>query len=290
MVEHYFGSLGENKWVLSTGTVVEDVMKQYASTCQFEHPVHSLILDVDDTMWIDDGYFTEEEMKEVKNEACPKDYDLPEKLNEYLKGYLGKRDLETIFEQASHVPFHPKNEPDLFWIHQTFLKTLNLFYNNYLPVTDHSESDLLNRVWVVVQECFDESEFKVRGGEGTSGASTQAKNASHSLSREEMISRRATDRKVDLLFKSGLSEYACAEAGKQLEVDTTKELVETKFICPKTLRDMLVKLGELQPKKLHELVLVGFIFSGMYLHHGKPLGHLGHLGNRFLSQRRYFLL
>ncbi|KAG2223687.1 hypothetical protein INT45_007265, partial [Circinella minor] len=213
-----------------------------------QSPVYSLILDVDDTMWIDDGYFTEEEMKEIKNEACPKDHDLPGKLEEYLKGYLGKRDLETIFEQASHLPFHPKNEPDLFWIHQTFLKTLNLFYNNYLPVTDHSESDLLNRVW----------------GSETSRASTQAKNASRSLSGEEMISRRATGRKVDLLFKSGLSEYACAEAGKQLEVDSTKELVETKFICPKTLRDMLVKLGELQPKKLHELVLVGFIFSGMY--------------------------
>ena len=53
-------------------------------------PVHSLILDVDDMMWIDDGYFTEEEMNEIKNEACPKDYDLPEKLDKYLKGYIGK--------------------------------------------------------------------------------------------------------------------------------------------------------------------------------------------------------
>ena len=79
-----------------------------------------------------------------------------------------------------------------------------------------------------------------------------------------MIGRKAIGKKVDLLFKSGLSEYACAKAGKQSKVDTTKGLVETKFICPKTLRDMLVKLGQLQPKKLHELVLVGFLFSGMY--------------------------
>ena len=87
---------------------------------------------------------------------------------------------------------------------------------------------------------------------------------SRSLSGDGVIGRKAIGKKVDLLFKSGLSEYACGEAGKQSKVDSTKELIETKFICPKTLRDMLVKLGQLQPNKLHELVLVGFIFSGMY--------------------------
>ena len=46
-------------------------------------------------MWIDDGYFTEEEMNEIKNEACAKDYDLPEKHDKYLRSYIGKVSAQT---------------------------------------------------------------------------------------------------------------------------------------------------------------------------------------------------
>ncbi|KAG2216745.1 hypothetical protein INT45_003204 [Circinella minor] len=48
-----------------------------------------------------------------------------------------------------------------------------------------------------------------------------------------------------------------------METDTTKESSECRFICPKTLRDMLMKLGEVQPKRIHDLVTVSFIFSGL---------------------------
>ncbi|KAL9539474.1 hypothetical protein MBANPS3_010242 [Mucor bainieri] len=38
-------------WTLPNGTVVEDVMKEVALKFDYEHPSHSLILDVTDTCW-----------------------------------------------------------------------------------------------------------------------------------------------------------------------------------------------------------------------------------------------
>ncbi|KAI7860804.1 hypothetical protein BDC45DRAFT_529428 [Circinella umbellata] len=212
-------------------------MKKYAITCKFEHPIHSLILDIDDKMWVKDEYFTKKEMEEIKDARCAKDPELPTQLTEYLDSYIGKKDLESIFDHARHCLFHPKRESDLFWIQQSFVKALNLFYSNYLPITDHSETDILNH-------CFDVLDFEVRGGEKTSSASSEGKNASQSLSGEEGMNRKTVGKKVDLLFKSGSNEYGCAEAGKQMETETTKELSESRFICPKTLQDILMKLRE----------------------------------------------
>ncbi|KAI8144203.1 hypothetical protein BJV82DRAFT_79397 [Fennellomyces sp. T-0311] len=70
-----------------------------------------------------------------------------------------------------------------------------------------------------------------------------------------------------MLFKRTTQEFACAEAGKSQVHDTTKELVESSLICPKTIRDMLCKLASPNPSKLHEIVTVeivtvGFIFTG----------------------------
>ncbi|KAI9490988.1 hypothetical protein BDB00DRAFT_874833 [Zychaea mexicana] len=77
MVDKYFEPLvDDKKWTLSTGKVVEDTMKKYAVTYNFEHPIHSLILDIDDKMWVKDGYFTEQEMREIKDARCLKDPEL----------------------------------------------------------------------------------------------------------------------------------------------------------------------------------------------------------------------
>ncbi|KAI9252902.1 hypothetical protein BDA99DRAFT_540893 [Phascolomyces articulosus] len=133
-IEELFEKLDSRKWTLSTGKVVEETMK---------YPAHSLILDVDDDVWVRDGHFTEEEVEGISGEHCLEDPELSPNITKYLNGYLEKYTHETIFEQAKHVPFDPKKEPDLFLIHQTMLKILNLFGSNYLPVTNNSESEFV---------------------------------------------------------------------------------------------------------------------------------------------------
>ncbi|KAI9278696.1 hypothetical protein BDA99DRAFT_13806 [Phascolomyces articulosus] len=51
--------------------------------------------------------------------------------------------------------------------------------------------------------------------------------------------------------------------GKQTQAGSTKGLLGSQFICLKSLRDMIMKVGGVQPKMLHDLVTVGFISSGL---------------------------
>ena len=48
-------------------------------------------------------------MKEIKNEACPKDHDLPGKLEEYLKGYLGKVSILRVLSECLKNKCQRKN-------------------------------------------------------------------------------------------------------------------------------------------------------------------------------------
>ena len=51
-------------WVLSSGTIVEQVPKKAVQDLQYEHPVHSLIIDTGDSLW--KKHFTARDLKEMK--------------------------------------------------------------------------------------------------------------------------------------------------------------------------------------------------------------------------------
>ncbi|CAO0793116.1 unnamed protein product [Mucor circinelloides] len=49
-----YNRLDSNKmWHLSTGKIVEETIREIALTVEHEHPCHSLILDINDTCWVD---------------------------------------------------------------------------------------------------------------------------------------------------------------------------------------------------------------------------------------------
>ena len=93
-------------------------------------------------------------------------------------------------------------------------------------------------------------------------ASSEARNSERSVS-GDTLTRKSCGKKVDMLIKHITSEYACAEAGKYQSSDSTKELIESNLICPKTMRDMVCKLATSNPSQLHQIATVGFIFMGM---------------------------
>ncbi|KAL9555875.1 hypothetical protein MBANPS3_002157 [Mucor bainieri] len=55
----------EKKWALASGAIVEDQMKQLAVASQYEHPVHSYILDPADSLWQRKMYFSPEDIPEI---------------------------------------------------------------------------------------------------------------------------------------------------------------------------------------------------------------------------------
>ncbi|KAI9311614.1 hypothetical protein BX666DRAFT_910300 [Dichotomocladium elegans] len=85
-----------DKWVLPSGAVVEDVMFSYGLTCRNENPCHSFILDVDDPIWL--TLFPDEMDRKVLFEH--KRNPLPEikpELKEYLSSYIGKVSCWFLF-------------------------------------------------------------------------------------------------------------------------------------------------------------------------------------------------
>ncbi|KAF7723901.1 hypothetical protein EC973_001524 [Apophysomyces ossiformis] len=263
IVNRVYSSLEESKmWRLKSGKVVEKQMNSFAMSCRFEHPCHSLILDVDDPVWIEQGYFTQDEMNEIRSFRQLDLPEAPENMTAYLKSYEGKCTLDSIFEAASHKQYHPLLEPDMNWTHQTILKGLNLLFYKYLPLTDNTEADIMHRVWGFVQEAFDESEFNVRCGEKASTASSARRNSERTIAGLQDISRKIVGQKVDMIVRFVAEEFACAEAGRDSN-GTTKELVEGMLKCPKSLRDMIFKLATLNPSEVHDIVTFGFVFMGL---------------------------
>ncbi|CAG8589445.1 6275_t:CDS:2 [Acaulospora morrowiae] len=56
-----------NKWVLTTGTVVEDALYNFGLRCKYEHLAHSFVLDPDDDTYLKENVFTESALREIRD-------------------------------------------------------------------------------------------------------------------------------------------------------------------------------------------------------------------------------
>lgn len=87
-VDNGFKKLVESKkWILSTGTIVEDKLYSFGKTCFSNHPSQSLILDLNDLdIYVKSEVFTPqgiEEIKTYRNAGMGKE--LPDDFKKYLK-------------------------------------------------------------------------------------------------------------------------------------------------------------------------------------------------------------
>ncbi|KAG2216868.1 hypothetical protein INT45_007873 [Circinella minor] len=75
-------------WKLASGTIVEEVMRDIAMNKVYEHPIHSMIIDPDDSIYV--NKFSEEGLDEIRDyKAVEFDQPLPEKLHNYLYSFEG---------------------------------------------------------------------------------------------------------------------------------------------------------------------------------------------------------
>lgn len=162
-----FAKLDESKmWRLSTGTVVEQKMKMFALECNFEHPVHSMVLDISDKSWL--KYFTPAEIQEIKNHQKKVLVDLPSVMEDYMKKL---RECQNVTLLKSMLKEELSN-PGCEWIRSSLLQFIHLFKCGYLPLSAHTEGDILRRIWSFVDTAFDYSKIDCRGGEKASKSSS----------------------------------------------------------------------------------------------------------------------
>jgi hypothetical protein len=109
ILQQYNSILDEHRWTLSTGTVVSDQMKQLVTDSLYEHPVHSMIIDPDDTVW--KNYFSPAELKEIRTQGLKPLGQLPQDLTECIDLY--DQEWSTAIDL-----YHPVNEFDKKWLRE----------------------------------------------------------------------------------------------------------------------------------------------------------------------------
>ncbi|KAI7898517.1 uncharacterized protein BX663DRAFT_442931 [Cokeromyces recurvatus] len=131
-------------------------MKEYAINCNYEYPVHSLVLDTSDKIW--KKYFIDEELLEIKNYNRKKLTDLPMSLQTYIDSL--KTSTDAISLEAKLV--QEQESLACEWVRSTLLEYFNLFKWEYLPLTDQLEEDMMRRIWRFIDTAFDDSKIKYR--------------------------------------------------------------------------------------------------------------------------------
>ncbi|KAI9483536.1 MAG: hypothetical protein EXX96DRAFT_536858 [Benjaminiella poitrasii] len=234
----------DNKWVLSTNKVVEDTMKSLIQETMYEHPVHSLILDPNDPIWV--NYFDENELEEIRATNVKKMPDLPLDISAYIstyETYITARDMHKFAYSNYHDPIE---EFDRKWVQESLIEASERFIRDAIvKVDEYSELDTIINIWSFVYKAFSDRQIKAMLG-------------------EKPRQRKSIGAKVDILFKCGLTELGACEVGLHdvIEVDE-KYMNDCLLKLPKTLRDILSILVSKNEPQINNLAAVGYTMMGL---------------------------
>lgn len=122
-VDTSFESLrNENKWTLSTGTVVENQLYEFGKLQIGDHPSQSFIFDVNDSeLYIKHGTFTSDEIEEIMTDKNNFPLQLPDDFKQYLNKFNCKSAVDirkALNEKQSWEECYDDREKhfDLDWI------------------------------------------------------------------------------------------------------------------------------------------------------------------------------
>ncbi|KAK4515609.1 uncharacterized protein ATC70_010560 [Mucor velutinosus] len=231
-IESMYNNLqDEKKWVLSSGIIVEDEMKQFAISCSVE-----------------------------QLDSLPS---LPTDIENFMNTI---KDIDNLNALKDTISNHPQTNPDLEWVRSSMESCIKLFKHRYLPLADHSEADLLRRVWMFIDTCFDTSKIHCKGGEKSSLSSSAGRNIGRNIGSRQPISKKLCGRKVDLEFKSADTEYGLAECSRYHSLNDTKQLMDGGFKMPKIMKEMIYQLVKKRsPQSFRDVSVIGFLPSELNL-------------------------
>lgn len=148
----------ENKWTLSTGTVVENQLYEFGKLQIREHPSQSFIFDVNDSeLYIKHGTFTSGEIEEIMTDYNNISLQLPDDFKQYLNKFNCKStvDIRKALNQKEswEDSYHQDKHFDLDWIKQSIHMLLQEYELDSFA-NDHSENWYNIHVWCIIDRCF----------------------------------------------------------------------------------------------------------------------------------------
>lgn len=189
-------------WTLKTGTIVDDVIVDYARNSKAESAAHSFIFDTSNQDLME--RFSDEEQEEIllpKRPAPENDPDLVQYLMTFnhstmskLRSRLRDNDADQVRDDKDHLV------ADQRWIYKTALGMADVFDGSrrrYRQV--QTERWLELHLWRLIDEhVFDHPDIQLVRGESTSMASTFRKNGTGRGGSE----RKKMGRRIDGLYLS----------------------------------------------------------------------------------------
>ncbi|KAI8351497.1 hypothetical protein EDC96DRAFT_518805 [Choanephora cucurbitarum] len=252
----------EDKTVLASGKVVEDVMLTVALKCKYEHPCQYAVLDLSDSIW--NNAFTEEEKNEIKRTRKAKLSDpLPPAAKAFTDKLLSKRRYIDVVDVVR--AFEEDQLSSLYFFKTACLKAASLFARSNtltFPVLAN-ERYLIRQVWGLLSHAFDCSDIDAID-EKESMASCCMKNVERALASEDSMSRLVSGVIPDLLYVFNTYELGGMEAGIQAKAGiSTKTINEKMMKLPMMLAHQLLYLKN--QTGLNDLSTHGFLVDNLSL-------------------------
>ncbi|KAI7900361.1 uncharacterized protein BX663DRAFT_459008 [Cokeromyces recurvatus] len=200
---------------------VEEKMLIFALQCNYIHPCHSFILDLNDQNW--NEVFTNEELMEIDNYGTPIIRKIDEKISAEFDKLEKLTSLNEIYDHVRNIDHCPVNDPLIAWLSLT-VTTLSLLFLQKDSRTIHAslESDQLYRLWFFLNTIFDSSSIKAIGKEKSSYSNSNAKNAKRKIAAIEEMASKKMGRKIDTIYAGDNFEFGALEIGSK--DDQTKEI------------------------------------------------------------------
>ncbi|RIB09309.1 hypothetical protein C2G38_2146622 [Gigaspora rosea] len=283
-IDTAFKSMDEQcMWKLSTGRFVEKELYRLGQELEFEHAIHSFIIDIDDELV--SSHFNDTELDEIDCAAGPHVPDLPDQIAEFLYEFVGKTRLNEIREAIKSKMFgnnyDHENHHDKDYIIYALYSLVREIQGG--TMRDTKLEALFNcHIWnVIFDQAFgDINVISVVRGESTSLATASRKNMKRKSEERRKIGRRG-DWIVRSVTNGDKHEFGAGEAGSVWTDDHgTKFLKEAGLKLPKVLKDMLVKLMkkvDWNREKCAKMQTVGIIHAGlmiMTVHLDNPRGYV----------------
>ncbi|KAG0929241.1 hypothetical protein G6F57_012745 [Rhizopus arrhizus] len=243
----------DDKWMLSTGKIVEDSLYTFGKLHIADHPSQSLIFDAENAAsYIENNVFTLEEIQEIEA-FKPKEFErLPNEIREYLNKFNCQSTnalRSVLYEKQSWEENYQRDQHfDLDWIKHSVYTLLRQYESGSLK-KDHLENWYNVHIWSIIDSAFDDLEeleiiSKVRKPMGY---------------RFDFLIRESNPKSTCSL------EYGASEVAKDLELNGNKVLKEGGEKLPKVLKDMLDLLIERKQGDCDDLSTVGIVHSGLHL-------------------------
>ncbi|KAI8095394.1 hypothetical protein BDF21DRAFT_488949 [Thamnidium elegans] len=255
----------QNKWVLRSGTCVEDIMYEASRKFIYEHPSHSFIFSANDDIWKD--YFSVEDLKEIKDsiEAKKVCEDMPKHLVDALLKLNKKKTYKEVYDVFKNIEADRHDDPELYWVKESVLDYIELFYNTNVAMFN-SEQDLLDEVYGFIKKSRRISKTRTETVTG-SRASAETKNKTRFLGTMEMLRRQMPGDLADLSFLHKSTEIGCLEIGlSDKGSNGTKELQEKSLKTPRMMKAFVIQAASSFPTiDISKVETVGFVISGMWI-------------------------